>query len=81
METPGRFRAGSRRAGTGRPVPWRLERAQIGAEGGSRTRTRLPSTVFETAASAIPPLRPKAFITVLSSVLYERPIATPPEDL
>ena len=28
-----------------------------GAEGGTRTRTRLPSTVFETAASAIPPLR------------------------
>jgi hypothetical protein len=29
----------------------------IGAEGGSRTHTRLPSTVFETVASAIPPLR------------------------
>lgn len=28
------------------------------AEGGSRTRMKLPSTVFETAASAIPPLRP-----------------------
>jgi hypothetical protein len=29
-----------------------------GAEAGIRTRTRLPSAVFETAASAIPPLRP-----------------------
>ena len=27
------------------------------AEGGIRTHTRLPSAVFETAASAIPPLR------------------------
>jgi hypothetical protein len=27
------------------------------AEGGSRTHTRLPSSVFETDASAIPPLR------------------------
>ncbi len=27
------------------------------AEGGTRTHTRLPSAVFETAASAIPPLR------------------------
>ena|GEM_PF-6965258 len=32
-------------------------RLGFGAEGGSRTHTRLPSTVFETAASAIPPLR------------------------
>jgi hypothetical protein len=29
-----------------------------GAEGGSRTHTGLPPAVFETAASAIPPLRP-----------------------
>ena len=28
-----------------------------GAEGGTRTPTRLPSTVFETVASAIPPSR------------------------
>jgi hypothetical protein len=34
-----------------------LGRMANGAEGGSRTRTRLPSAVFETAASAIPPLR------------------------
>ena len=32
--------------------------AEAGAEGGIRTHTRLPSAVFETAASAIPPLRP-----------------------
>ena len=31
---------------------------RLGTEGGSRTRRRLPSAVFETAASAIPPLRP-----------------------
>src|SRR5262245_64826201 len=34
-----------------------LDHLANGAEGGSRTRTRLPSAVFETAASAIPPLR------------------------
>src|SRR5437660_11417057 len=44
-----------------------------GAESGSRTRTRLPSAVFETAASAIPPPRlgrgkgyPKAFQSLTS---------------
>src|SRR5206468_3545933 len=34
-----------------------------GAEGGTRTPMRLPSTVFETVASAIPPLRPDAYCT------------------
>ena len=34
---------------------WTLSKS--GAEGGSRTHTKLPSTVFETAASTIPPLR------------------------
>jgi len=29
----------------------------LGAEGGSRTHMELPPTVFETVASAIPPLR------------------------
>ena len=34
-----------------------LEAANGGAEGGTRTHTSLHSTVFETVASAIPPLR------------------------
>ena len=37
-------------------------RQPTGAEGGIRTHTRLPSAVFETAASAIPPLRPERAI-------------------
>ena len=35
---------------------------KTGAEGGSRTHTRLPPAVFETAASAIPPLRQRALL-------------------
>ena len=35
-----------------------------GAEDGSRTRTRLPSAVFKTAASAIPPLRRTPYMIV-----------------
>ena len=34
------------------------DHGQCGAEAGTRTRTGLPPAVFETAASAIPPLRP-----------------------
>lgn len=41
------------------PHSWerRIPHHNAGAEDGSRTRTRLPSTVFKTVASAIPPLR------------------------
>lgn len=34
----------------------------LGAEGGIRTRTGLPPTVFKTVASAIPPLRHSPYI-------------------
>ena len=36
---------------------WHAQTVSIGAEGRSRTDTGLPPTVFETVASAIPPLR------------------------
>src|SRR5262249_5058154 len=39
------------------PRPAMYCRRAAGAEGGSRTHTESPPTVFETVASAIPPLR------------------------
>src|SRR5690606_20825702 len=42
----------------GDEVDPRKRRLIAGAEGGIRTHMSLHSTVFETAASAIPPLRP-----------------------
>src|SRR3954465_10604432 len=44
-----------------------------GAEGGTRTPMRLPSTVFETVASAIPPLRPAPYCTQAGPVVCEDP--------
>ena len=48
-----------------------------GAEGGSRTHTRLPSTVFETVASAIPPLRHMVLeMNSQFNLLYKRQLTT-----
>lgn len=38
----------------------------FGAEGGSRTRMKLPSTDFESVASAIPPLRLVLFYFIIN---------------
>ena len=54
-----RWGVGSRFRGEGRALGWPVGAALgIGAEGRIRTGMRLPSTVFETAASTLPPLRP-----------------------
>ena len=50
------------------------EAANCGAEDGIRTHTRLPSAVFETAASAIPPLRPGVDIVAEGSFAASRDI-------
>ncbi len=50
------------------PRPDETARAANGAEGGTRTHMRLPSTVFETVASAIPPLRRNGWI--IAEVAY-----------
>src|ERR1700726_2546450 len=45
---------------------------QSGAGGGSRTHTALRPTDFESAASAIPPLRPCGCKSILSTFLLQR---------